>query len=60
MWNAPDVRALGVRLNGDAIYEVNERGERIVGDTLILLLNADKRSGELRAAADGLRERWER
>jgi glycogen operon protein len=39
MWNAPDVRALGVRLNGDAILEVNERGERIVGDTLLLMLN---------------------
>ena len=40
MWNSPDVRALGVRLNGDAIQEVNERGERIVGDTLLLMLNA--------------------
>jgi isoamylase len=39
MWNAPDVRALAVRLNGDAILEVNERGERIVGDTLLLILN---------------------
>ena len=39
MWSAPDVRALGVRLNGDAIQEVNERGERIVGDTLLLILN---------------------
>ena len=40
MWNSPDVRGLGVRLNGDAIQEVNERGERIAGDTLLLLLNA--------------------
>ena len=40
MWNSPDVRGLGVRLNGDAIQEVNERGERIVGETLLLLLNA--------------------
>jgi isoamylase len=40
MWNSPDVRGLGVRLNGDAIQEVDERGERIVGDTLLLLLNA--------------------
>jgi isoamylase len=39
-WNAPDERCLGVRLNGDAIQEVNERGQRIVGDTLLLLLNA--------------------
>jgi glycogen operon protein len=27
-------------LNGDAIQEVNERGERIVGDTLLVILNA--------------------
>ena len=25
-WNAPDVRCLGVRLSGDAIDEVDERG----------------------------------
>ncbi len=39
-WNSPDVRTLAVRLNGDAIDEVDERGERIVGDTLLLVLNA--------------------
>ncbi len=33
-WNSPDVRCVGVRLNGDAIDEIDERGERIVGDTL--------------------------
>jgi glycogen operon protein len=38
-WHAPEGRALGVRLNGDAIQEVTERGERIVGDTLLLILN---------------------
>jgi glycogen operon protein len=38
-WSSPDVRCLGVRLNGDAIDAVDERGERIVGDTLVLLLN---------------------
>src|SRR6185437_1475074 len=40
MWTSPDIRSLGVRLNGDAILEVNERGERIMGATLLLLLNA--------------------
>jgi isoamylase len=39
-WNAPEGRALAVRLNGDAIQEVNERGERIVGDTLLVMLNS--------------------
>jgi isoamylase len=40
MWNSPEVRGLGVRLNGDAIQEVDERGAAIVGDTLLLILNA--------------------
>jgi glycogen operon protein len=39
-WNDPHVRCLGVRLAGDLMNEVNERGEPIVGDTLLLLLNA--------------------
>jgi glycogen operon protein len=39
-WNAGFVRCLGVRLAGDLIGDVNDRGEPIVGDTLLLLLNA--------------------
>jgi len=39
-WSAGFVRCLGVRLAGDLIGELNERGERIVGDTLLILLNA--------------------
>ncbi len=39
-WNAGFVKCLGVRLAGDLIGEVDERGEPIVGDTLLLLLNA--------------------
>jgi isoamylase len=39
-WNAPFVRCLGVRLAGDLIGDVDERGERLLGDTLLLLLNA--------------------
>ncbi len=42
-WNAPSVRSLGVRLAGDAIEEHTERGERVTGQTLLLLLNADER-----------------
>ena len=52
-WNSPDVRCLGVRLNGDAIDEVDERGERIVGDTLLLLLNAGDDADAVLAAGDG-------
>jgi glycogen operon protein len=39
-WNAGFVRCLGVRLAGDQIGELNESGERIVGDSLVILLNA--------------------
>jgi glycogen operon protein len=39
-WNAGFVKCLGVRLAGDLINDENERGEPIVGDTLLLLLNA--------------------
>ena len=39
-WNDPHVKCLGVRLAGDLMNEVDERGEPIVGDTLLLLLNA--------------------
>ncbi|OLE78864.1 MAG: glycogen debranching enzyme GlgX [Acidobacteria bacterium 13_1_20CM_2_65_9] len=39
-WNADFVRSLGMLLNGSAIEEVNERGEPIIGDSLLVLLNA--------------------
>jgi isoamylase len=58
-WNAPDVRCLGVRLNGDAIQDVNERGERIVGDTLLLLLNAGPSALPFVLPATAPIERWD-
>lgn len=39
-WNAGFVKCLGVRLAGDLIGDVDVRGEPIIGDTLLLLLNA--------------------
>jgi glycogen operon protein len=39
-WNAGFVRCLGVRLAGDLIGDVDERGEPIVDDTALILLNA--------------------
>jgi glycogen operon protein len=58
-WNSPDVGCLGVRLNGDAIDEVDERGNRIVSETLVLLLNggADPIPFVLPPTAPA--ERWE-
>jgi isoamylase len=42
-WDSPGVKTLGVRMAGDAIDELGERGERIVDDTLLLVLNADEK-----------------
>ena len=39
-WQDGGLRTLGVRLAGDAIPEVNARGDRVVDDTLLILLNA--------------------
>ena len=39
-WNADFVRSIGMLLSGNAIEEVDERGEPITGDTLLVLLNA--------------------
>ena len=39
-WAAPEARSLGVLLAGDAIDEVDERGRRVSGDTLLVLYNA--------------------
>jgi isoamylase len=38
-WNDSLVRSLGMLLSGSAIEEMNERGEPITGDTLLVLLN---------------------
>jgi isoamylase len=39
-WANPEMRCFGLRLAGDAIEEVDARGNRVVDDTLLILLNA--------------------
>ena len=39
-WADPERRVLGVLLDGGAITETDPRGQPIVGDTLLILLNA--------------------
>ena len=58
-WASPDVRCLGVRLNGDAIDEVDERGARIIGETLLLILNAGDQPKPFTLPQAGPEERWE-
>jgi glycogen operon protein len=59
MWSSPDVRVLGVRLNGDAIQDVDERGERITSDSLLLMLNAGAEPVSFVLPATSPVERWE-
>jgi glycogen operon protein len=59
MWSSPDVRVLGVRLNGDAIQDVDERGERITSDSLLLMLNAGAQPVSFVLPPTSPVERWE-
>jgi len=43
-WDAGFVKCLGIRLAGDLIDDEDDRGEPIIGDTLLLLLNAHHES----------------
>lgn len=54
------VKCLGVRLAGDLIGEVDEDGEPIVGDTLLMLLNADHNTIPFTLPPTNPHHRWER
>ncbi len=58
-WGAGYVKCLGVRLAGDLIGDVDERGERIVGDTLLLLLNAHHEAIPFALPAHKEGQEWE-
>ena len=58
-WTAPHVRCLGVMLVGDAIAEVDERGEPIHDDTLLILLNAGETPTSFTLPPAPIRQAWE-
>jgi glycogen operon protein len=58
-WNNPNARCLGLRLAGDAIEEVDERGNRMVDDTLLILLNANHEALAFILPAHRPKMRWE-
>jgi glycogen operon protein len=58
-WNAGSLRCIGVRLAGDLIGEVDERGERIIGDTLLMLLNAHHEKIPFALPAHNVEHCWE-
>jgi glycogen operon protein len=58
-WADPGRRTLGMLLDGDAIPETNAHGERVRGDTLLILLSADPGSVQFTLPARGGGCRWE-
>ncbi len=59
-WDAGYIKCLGVRLAGDLIGDVDARGEPIVGDTLMLLLNAHYEPLPFLLPQTKPEQRWER
>ena len=43
-WHHPGGHSIGMLLHGDATDELDDRGRRLVGDTLLVLLNGGSRS----------------
>ena len=58
VWHAQHVRCLGVRLAGDTIDETDDRGHRIVDDTLLILLNAHHEGVPFTLPPAGRRRSW--
>jgi glycogen operon protein len=58
-WNNGFTRCLGLRLAGDAIEETDEKGQPIVDDTFLLLLNAHHEAIPFILPAHRARVRWE-
>lgn len=59
-WNVGFTQCLGVRLPGDLIGDVTERGEPITGDSIVLLINAHYESIPFTLPSRGEGEEWER
>ncbi len=58
-WREGFARAVGAELRGDVIAEMDENGERIVDDTLLLLLNASHLGVQFSLPPPPDRLRWE-
>jgi len=58
-WRDPLVHCIGLRLAGDAIAEVDVRGEQITDDTFLILLNAHHAPQRFVLPAHRAGIRWE-
>jgi isoamylase len=57
-WDHGSSKSIGVFLNGEGIASVDERGERIVDDTFLVLFNADPGPVEFVLPAERFGDRW--
>jgi len=57
-WQQSFVRAIGMLLGGDAIPSLGPKGERIVGDTLLVLMNAHHEDLEFVLPLSEWGEKW--
>ena len=58
-WSNSEARCFGLRLAGDAIEELDDRGNRLVDDTLLILLNAYHEPMRFTLPAHRRKVRWE-
>jgi glycogen operon protein len=59
-WAAGLVKCMGVRLAGDLIGDLDDHGEPIVGETLLILLNAHHEKTPFTLPLTKAEHRWER
>jgi glycogen operon protein len=57
-WQLPWISTLGFMLGGDAIQMVDERGERLIDDHLLVLMNAHHEPATFRLPGEGDAGRW--
>lgn len=57
-WNSGSVDSIGIRLNGESIDEVDDRGEHISGDTLLMLLSHQPNEVTFQMPRHKPSERW--
>jgi 4-alpha-glucanotransferase len=57
-WRRPWISALGFMLGGDAIQMLDERGERLIDDNLLVVMNAHHDEVSFRLPGDNSAGRW--
>lgn len=58
-WGNGTHRCVGIRLDGDALTDVDEHGNRLVGDTLLIIMNAYYREIPFTLPTHRAKTRWE-